>query len=144
MPGIDLPDRSAAAIREDIVTPDTDNDKQEVLVFACRDDQQTDELEKAGINVVKVTCMGQLPPSYVDFALSRGHAKGVMLLGCGEGSCSYRFGAEWTEQRMMRQRDPMVRKRVDMSRVALGWQAPWSDASNAVDKYEAFLRGLKP
>jgi quinol-cytochrome oxidoreductase complex cytochrome b subunit/coenzyme F420-reducing hydrogenase delta subunit/ferredoxin len=144
VPGIDLPERSAAAIREDIVTLGVDNDQQEVLVFACRGDQQTDELERAGINVVKVNCMGQLPPSYVDFALSRGHAEGVMLLGCGEGNCSYRFGTEWTEQRMTRQRDPMVRKRVDMSRVALGWQAPWSDASNAVDKYEGFLRSLKP
>ena len=142
-PGIDLPERTAAAMREDIIAPGADTNGQRALVFACRDDQQTNELEKAGINVVKVNCMGQLPPSYVDFALSRGHAEGVMLLGCGEGNCSYRFGAEWTEQRMTRQRDPMVRKRVDMSRVALGWQAPWSDESSAVRKYDAFLRSLE-
>ena len=143
VPGIDLPDHSASTLREEIVAGGLGNGDQQAMVFACRSDQQTVELEKAGINVVKVACMGQLPPSYVDFALSRGHATGVMLLGCGEGNCSYRFGAEWTAQRMTRQRDPMVRTRVDMSRVAIGWQAPWSDALNAVGKYERFLRSLE-
>jgi len=87
--------------------------------------------------------MGQLPPSFVDFTLSRGHADGVLLLGCQDGNCSYRFGAVWTEQRLARQRDPMLRSRVDLSRVALGWQAPWSEYPGAVKKYEAFRWSLE-
>ena len=31
-------------------------------------------LADAGISCVTVKCMGQLPPSYMDFTLSRGHA----------------------------------------------------------------------
>jgi coenzyme F420-reducing hydrogenase delta subunit len=144
LPGIDLPDRSAANLRDDIIAAGAGKSSPHVIVFGCRDDAELSAIEKAGHRVVKVNCMGQLPPSYIDFALSRGHADGVMLLGCQDGNCSYRFGAEWTEQRMARQRDPMLRGRVDVSRVALGWQAPWADNANAVQKLHAFVASLKP
>lgn len=143
VPGIDLPDRSAAALREDIVAAGDKKSSPHVVVFACRDDRQAAALEAAGTEVVKVNCMGQLPPSYVDFTLSRGHADGVLLLGCQDGNCSYRFGSEWTEQRMRRERDPMLRRRVDLGRVGIGWRAPWSDAGNAVEKVAAFRRSLE-
>jgi len=143
VPGIDLPDNSAASIREDIVAAGANKTPPHIIVFACRDDGQLKDMEDAGISCVKVKCMGQLPPSYVDFTLSRGHADGVLLLGCQDGNCSYRFGAEWTEQRIARQRDPMLRHRVDLERVALGWQAPWSDYSNSVKKYDVFKRTLE-
>ncbi len=143
IPGIDLPDRSAATLRDEIVVAGVGKPSPHIIVFACRDDNQLKEIEKAGLSVVKVVCMGQLPPSYVDFTLSRGHADGVLLLGCQDGNCSYRFGAQWTEQRLARQRDPMVRRRVDLSRVAMGWQAPWSENASAVKKYAAFLEALK-
>ncbi len=143
LPGIDLPDRTAAALRDDIVAAGKQGEAPHIIVFACRDDPQLREARKAGLNVVTVNCMGQLPPSYVDFTLSRGHADGVLLLGCQDGNCSYRYGAEWTEQRLARQRDPMVRSRVDMSQVAIGWQAPWSENSSVMKKYEAFLRSLQ-
>ncbi len=143
VPGIDLPDRTAAALREDIIAAGAQKTSPHVIAFGCRDDSQIEELAAAGISYVKVNCMGQLPPSYVDFTLSRGHADGVLLLGCQDGNCSYRFGAEWTEQRLARERDPMVRRRVDLSKVAVGWHAPWSDNTSAVKKYEAFLRTLE-
>ena len=143
LPGIDLPDRTAAALRDDIVAAGKQGESPHIIVFACSDDQQLRQAEKAGLSVVTVNCMGQLPPSYVDFTLSRGYADGVLLLGCQDGNCSYRFGAKWTEQRLTRQRDPMVRSRVDMSRVAIGWQAPWSEYPNMVKKYEEFLRSLQ-
>ena len=143
VPGIDLPDSSAANIREDIVTAAANKTSPHVIVFGCRGDRQLEEVEAAGIRAIKVNCMGQLPPSFVDFSLSRGQADGVLLLGCQDGNCSYRFGAEWTEQRLARQRDPMIRRRVELSRVALGWQAPWSENERAVDKYEAFKKALE-
>lgn len=144
IPGIDLPDRSAAALRDDIVDAGAGGETPHVIVFGCRDDRQLRQLKKAGIGVIEVNCMGQLPPSYIDFALSRGYADGVLLLGCQDGDCSYRFGAEWTEQRVRRQRDPMMRRRVDVARVALGWQSPWSDIANAVKKVAAFRSSLTP
>lgn len=143
VPGIDLPDRSAARLREDIIAAGENQTSPHIIVFACRDDDQLKSIESAGISCVKVNCMGQLPPSYVDFTLSRGHADGVLLLGCQDGNCSYRFGSDWTEQRIARQRDPLIRRRVDLTRVALGWQSPWSDYSDPVKKHEAFKRTLE-
>ena len=144
VPGIDLPDRSAATLREEIVALGESTSSPHIIVFACRDDGLLPKVEAAGLRVVKVNCMGQLPPSYIDFTLSRGHADGVFLLGCQDGNCSYRFGAEWTEKRLARQRDPMLRRRVDLSRVAIGWQAPWSEICNAVEAIEAFRRSIEP
>jgi ferredoxin/coenzyme F420-reducing hydrogenase delta subunit len=143
VPGIDLPDSSAASIREDIIAAGANKALPHIIVFACQDDVQLKDMEDAGISCVQVKCMGQLPPSYVDFTFSRGHADGVLLLGCQDGNCSYRFGAEWTEQRMVRQRDPMLRRRVDLERVALGWQTPWSDYSSSLKKYNAFKQSLE-
>jgi len=48
------------------------------------------------------------------------------MAGCAGGNCQYRFGAQWTEQRIARQRDPQLRKRVDADRVALAWLEPWA------------------
>ena len=143
LPGIDLPERSAANIRRDIVAAGANKTEPNIVVFACRDDAQLEDMEEAGIHCVTVNCMGQLPPSYVDFALSRGHADGVLLLGCQDGNCSYRFGALWTEQRIARQRDPLLRSRVDLARVALGWQTPWSNYSSTLETVDAFKRSLK-
>ena len=138
IPGIDLPTRSVAGLRADIVgRMDVD-----VLVFGCRDDEETRAAAAAGHEVVTVNCMGQLPPSFIDFVLSRGIARGVFLLGCRDGNCSYRFGADWTEQRIKRERDPMLRRRVDYSRLALGWQAPWSDYAGAAEAIAAFEKSL--
>ncbi len=143
LPGIDLPDRTAAALREDILAAGRNADSTRITVFACRDDKQLREIKKAGIHCVEVNCMGQLQPSFVDFTLSRGHADGILLLGCQDGNCSYRFGAEWTEQRLGRERDPMLRRRVDMSKVAFGWKSPWTEHNSAIDKFEAFRQSLK-
>ena len=115
---------------------------QPILIFACRDDDRIGQLNAAGYRVIAVACMGQIPPSFLDFALSRGHAQGVFLLGCGENACDYRFGADWTGQRIARTRDPMLRRRVDTSRVAQGWQHPWSEFSKATDAIDAFARSL--
>lgn len=139
VPGIDLPDRSVAEIRADIVAS---GQSDEVLVFACRTDGRRHSVAAAGWRVVVVECMGQLPPPFVDFVLSRGYAKGVYLLGCGGGNCAYRFGADWTRQRISRERDPLLRKRVDVSRIALGWEAPWNMYRDDVDALEAFAEEL--
>ena len=61
-----------------------------------------------------------LPPSFVDFALSRNLADGVFLAGCAEGDCFFRLGEQWTRERLAGSRDPYLRKRVNRSRLRLG------------------------
>jgi coenzyme F420-reducing hydrogenase delta subunit len=67
-----------------------------------------------------------LPPSFIDFALSRHHARGVMIAGCAESDCQHRLGNEWTIERIARRRDPYLRQRVDTRRLHLSWLPPGS------------------
>ncbi|MGI9261484.1 MAG: cytochrome b N-terminal domain-containing protein [Woeseiaceae bacterium] len=144
IPGIDLPDRSAAEIRKNIIEQAASaSTEPRVLVFGCKDDREAGRLQCAGANVITVNCMGHLQPSYFDFVLSRDHADGILLLGCQDGNCNYRLGAEWTEQRIARERDPRLRKRTDSTKIALSWQTPWSDFAGAVATYEAFEAKLR-
>ena len=66
-------------------------------------------------------CVGMLPPSFIDFALSRDLADGVMLAGCADGDCYYRLGNDWTQQRVDGERDPYLRQRVVRERVSTSW-----------------------
>jgi ferredoxin/coenzyme F420-reducing hydrogenase delta subunit len=130
IPGIDLPDRSAAMLRESIreAAADLKGDDR-LMVFACSGSDADTRLLHSDQAVVHVRCMGQLPPSFIDYVLSRGFADRVLLAGCGSGDCRYRYGIEWTEQRIARKRDPRLRKRVDNRKIAYGWQSdPPSDA----------------
>ena len=120
-PGIDLPQRTIAALRDEVVANGTaDGPGANVMVFAC-DTSDTDVLAEDGATVIKLPCVGMLPPSVVDFALARHHADGVMITGCAEGDCQHRLGNEWTSDRMARKRDPYLRQRVDSSRLLLTW-----------------------
>jgi quinol-cytochrome oxidoreductase complex cytochrome b subunit/coenzyme F420-reducing hydrogenase delta subunit len=145
IPGIDLPDMSAAWIRETVETAvSSSGGKPPVLVFACKTSRGTRAVEKAGKPVVEVRCMAQLPPSFIDYVLSRDLADGVFLAGCEGGDCQFRLGATWTEQRLARQRDPRLRKRVIGERIALGWLEDWSrfpDTLQAVVAFENELSG---
>jgi coenzyme F420-reducing hydrogenase delta subunit len=97
---------------------------------------------KTGTKVVTVRCMAHLQPSFLDFVLSRDHAEGVLLLGCEDGNCNYRLGAEWTEARIDRVRDPRLRKRTDTSKIAMGWLGPWGNIKDPAEKLAAFKASL--
>jgi quinol-cytochrome oxidoreductase complex cytochrome b subunit/coenzyme F420-reducing hydrogenase delta subunit len=123
VPGIDLPDIPAAMLRESIrkaAEKLTGSDR--VLVFACTGSDAHSVHLKANHAVVEVRCMGQLPPSFLDYVLSRDLADDILLAGCGGGDCRYRNGIEWAEQRIARKRDPRLRKRVDNQRIRYGWR----------------------
>ena len=143
IPGIDVPNHSAAVIRQDIIDhAEPPANAPRVMVFGCRDDAQTKRILKEGASIVTVRCMAHLQPSFLDFVLSRDHAEGILLLGCEDGNCNYRLGAEWTEARINRERDPRLRKRTDTSKIAMGWQAPWSGIKEPAKKLAAFKASL--
>ncbi len=144
IPGIDLPDLSAAEIRATIhkVSAELDTDKKRILTITCQGDSATENLKTKHKGIIEVHCMGQLPPSFIDYILSRKLADGVMMTGCSQGECKYRFGMLWTEQRIQRQRDPMLRKRVNLHQVALAWQKPWSEYPDMSQRLNAFSRTL--
>jgi coenzyme F420-reducing hydrogenase delta subunit len=125
---------------------DAGSDEPRVIIFAC--DQGNAEIlddEALGIRVIKLPCVGMLPPSFVDFALSRRYADGVMLAGCPENDCFHRLGNEWTIRRMARERDPYLRQRVPEERVAMAWLPPGAHRrrASALREFRANLRGLR-
>ncbi|MCC6718220.1 MAG: cytochrome b N-terminal domain-containing protein [Acetobacteraceae bacterium] len=118
--GIDLPDPSlkdlrgqtlAAAARHQAGGP-------RVLVFACAHGPAAATEFPASVTL---PCVAMLPPSFIDFALSRHLADGVMLAGCDSSACYNRLGERWTDERLAGKRDPRLRARVDRARVAVSW-----------------------
>ena len=116
-PGIELPHRTIASLRDELVAG---TDRGRVLVFGC-DTSEAGGLEQEGVEIILLPCVGMLPPSFVDFALARHHAEGIMIAGCAESDCQHRLGNEWTAERIARRRDPYLRQRVDQRRLCLSW-----------------------
>jgi len=142
-PGIDLPDFSVAAIREMVMTASSGLEgNRRLLVFGCEGSGKLAKLENQETAVVNLVCMAQLPPSFVDFILSRNLADGVVLAGCTHGDCQYRMGEKWTEQRMGRERDPRLRNRVDTEKLAVMWSNPWCDFPDEAAAVASFRQTL--
>ncbi|MGB8314072.1 MAG: cytochrome b N-terminal domain-containing protein [Aestuariivirga sp.] len=122
IPGIDLPDRSIAAIRDDV-------DKESariagparIMIFGCTNAGVAAACRSSSIGVVSLNCTGQLPPSFIDYVISRKLADGVVVAGCSDNSCYNRFGPRWTNDRLAGTRDPHLRGRVPRERLAVVW-----------------------
>jgi quinol-cytochrome oxidoreductase complex cytochrome b subunit/coenzyme F420-reducing hydrogenase delta subunit len=122
VPGIDVPDLTMAGLRETLVEQAAAlSESPKVLVVGCDAGVALDQLAGPAVAVSRMFCAGQLPPSFIDFMLSRGHVDGVLITGCRAGDCEYRLGQEWTEARLARERDPRLRGRVPDERVEIFW-----------------------
>ncbi|MFQ5634863.1 MAG: cytochrome b N-terminal domain-containing protein [Gammaproteobacteria bacterium] len=121
-PGIELPDHSIAALRDRTAEISASMvGTSRVIVFACEHSTGAEELGECGAGVVTMPCIAMLPPSFFDFVISRRLADGVFVSGCRDGDCHFRLGERWTEQRLARERDPYVRRRVPRERIELCW-----------------------
>ncbi|MGI9385481.1 MAG: cytochrome b N-terminal domain-containing protein [Methyloligellaceae bacterium] len=122
VPGIDLPDRTLVSVREQIeALGPLEAGQKRVLVVGCDHGAALRGLQSDTVATLSLRCIGQLPPAFIDFVLSRNLADGVVLTGCAENSCYARFGIRWTEQRLARERDPYLRTRVPRERVGVIW-----------------------
>ena len=137
-----MPDRTVADLREKTIDAGKAfGDGPRVLVYAC-EHCGADTLDDSGAQVVKMPCVGMLPPAFIDFALSRDHADGVMLAGCAEGDCYFRLGDDWTNQRIAGERDPYLRKRVPRDRLHLSWRPQEARREKEIGAFRDTLRGL--
>lgn len=122
--GIDLPEFSLARLySETLGAAGEEAGKKQILVFACQQARDLDSVAGDRVGVVRLPCIGMLPPSFIDFAIGRGYAQGIYLEGCSGGDCRNRFGAQWTAARVAGTRDPYLRRRVPRERLRLGWVA---------------------
>ena len=115
-----------------------------MLVYGCQYGPDVDRLTGDGVAGVNLSCVAALPPSFLDFVLSRGLADGVVLTGCPEGDCQNRLGIDWTQQRVDGQRDPYLRKRVARDRIVKCWLgvARTGAVRREIERFRARLRTL--
>jgi len=119
--GIDMPQQPINALREEMERKIAAlAGPVKIAVFGCNCAVDTRRLEDDGTAVLSLMCTGLLPPSFVEYAL-RGGADGVFVTGCREGSCAYRFGSQFTEQRLSGQREPHLRPTVAVDRLRIAW-----------------------
>jgi ferredoxin/cytochrome b len=124
-PGIELPSQPLGDLRDRVAAAGARlQGDARVLVYACAHAGNVESLAGDGVAVERMPCLGMLPPSFIDFTLSRHHADGVFLAGCAKEDCYERLGDRWTEQRIAAQRDPHLRGRVSRERIALSWRLP--------------------
>jgi ferredoxin/coenzyme F420-reducing hydrogenase delta subunit len=145
--GIELPDRSVAGLREEVVAATARlGGASRILVIACAHDAGAAGLADGETAVVGLPCVGMLPPSFLDFVVARHHADGVLLSGCAAHDCYERLGDQWIEQRIANERDPNLRGRVPRDRIAVAWQNPMQGGRlrESLAQFRAHLRELGP
>ncbi len=124
IPGIDLPQRSLSDLRDRIETAAAKlSGPSRVLVFGCDHALPAEQLAASGIAAVTLPCIAALPPAFIDYALSRELAAGVVVTGCRKGECYNRFGVDWMTARLAGTRDPYLRGRVPRERLLVHWAA---------------------
>ena len=89
-----------------------------ILVFGCEHGLNVHRLDSNDTKGVRLICSGMLPPTLVEYALKKG-ADGVMVTGCRQNDCYYRFGNRWTKLRFEGNRKPILRGRADRNRIRL-------------------------
>jgi ferredoxin/coenzyme F420-reducing hydrogenase delta subunit len=124
-PGIDLPDLSMAAVRATVEeAAATLTGSNRIMVFGCGEGVPLSGLSSTAVGVVRLNCIGQLPPAFIDYVLARNLADGVVLTGCTEAACYHRYGVRWTNDRLAGVRDPHLRARVPRERLRTLWAGP--------------------
>lgn len=125
VPGIDLGGLPLLTVREQThAAAAALTGTARVVVFGCDHGVSVDAVASASVAGVSLPCTGMLPPSMIDYVLSRGLADGVVITGCREGECSFRLGPQWTEERIEGKRDPQLRARVPRERILRVWAGP--------------------
>lgn len=120
--GIDLPDTTVAGLRQEIEKACLEfSGKDRILMFGCEHGVSMSGLDQKNVCAVALRCIGQLPPSFIDYVLSKKLADGVVLTGCSDYGCHARFGNRWTDARVARERDPQLRARVSRERLRILW-----------------------
>jgi len=144
--GIDMPQLPLAEMRASLERTLAGLEGQRrIVVFGCDRAADVRALRRPDTGVISLLCTGQLPPSFIDYALRSG-ADGVVVTGCAEEGCFYRHGNTWTAQRIAGVREPHLRVSVPRRRVSVVWAAAGELAQlrAAVEHFRGTLDALPP
>ena len=116
--GIDMPQLTMGALRTRLHEAlAEDAAARPIVVFGCDHGADVQSLHASDVSAFSLLCTGQLPPSFVEYALRDG-AAGVLVAACREGGCEFRFGTRWTGERLHGRREPHLRASIEHERVA--------------------------
>ncbi len=96
-------------------------DQTKILVVGCAHGVDISGLNSVDVVTLKLECIGQLPPSYMDFLVRREDVRAVLLTGCECDNCFHRLGIELQEQRLERLREPHLRYQDVKERIEKLW-----------------------
>jgi ferredoxin/coenzyme F420-reducing hydrogenase delta subunit len=139
--GIDLPDFPLRELRRRTEAAGAElSGPTRVLVFACAHSAAV----AAGKDTVQVPCIAMVPPSLIDYVISRNLADGVALSGCAERAGYHRLGVAWMQGRLAGERDPRLRARVPRERVCSIWasQSERARFDEELSRFQAALSML--
>ncbi|HEY9080197.1 hydrogenase iron-sulfur subunit [Magnetovibrio sp.] len=118
--GIDLVNLPLKAMRKS-VDEALQNASDGIVLVGCDHGQKVDGIK--GTAAVVLPCVSHMPPSFIDYMISQG-AKGVLIAGCPDCGCRFRYGVQWMQDRLEGRRDPYLRKRVPRERIRTLWASP--------------------
>lgn len=143
--GIEMPSMPMVALRE-AMTNDLAKLKggARVIVFGCDNAADIKSLRSDGVAVMSLPCTGMLPPSFIEYALQDHRVDGVFITGCRENDCYHRLGGEWVAKRLLREREPRLRGRVERerNRIKLFWASAADIAALSIE-LESFRLSLR-
>ncbi len=87
-----------------------------IVVYGCEHGLNVDRFNRGDTRGIRLICSGMLPPTLVEYALKQG-ADGVMVTGCRQNDCYFRFGNSWTRLRFAGERKPALRARAEHERI---------------------------
>lgn len=119
--GIDLPQTPINQLRSDLRRSlQAHEPGTAVVVFGCDHGARINTLADASTIPFSITCIGMLPPSFVEYALRDG-AAAVLVTGCGARGCEFRLGSLWAAGRLSGNREPHLRRGVAGEGLELVW-----------------------
>jgi ferredoxin/coenzyme F420-reducing hydrogenase delta subunit len=126
--GIDMPQLTVSDLRRRLQQAlAASSSARPLVVFGCDHGARCSGLVDADVSPFSLLCTGQLPPSFVEYALRDG-AAGVLVAACSEGGCEFRLGERWTAERLAGQREPHLRASVARERLELVFAGPGDEA----------------
>ncbi len=75
------------------------------------------------IEIVPLTCVGMAHPNLVAEALDAGAAE-VQFVGCPPEDCTNREGNQWVQERLERERKPMLKRKLIDAPITTSWVPP--------------------
>lgn len=117
--GIDMPQSTIDGLRRRLRQAISASTAQRPLVyFGCEHGASTAATTAPDVDAFELLCAGQLPPSFVEYALRDG-AAGVLVAPCRDCGCEFRLGERWTIDRLLGRREPRLRSGAADGRLAL-------------------------